>query len=85
MSMEFTFVFRARTFWWLKCFQPSSDQTDELLAQVNMTKSEGAVGVYDDQFTAMEKKLAEVQMIIDGFNQSKADMTDISADIDEIR
>lgn len=50
-----------------------------------MTKSEGAVGVYDDQFTAMEKKLAEVQMIIDGFNQSKADMTDISADIDEIR
>jgi hypothetical protein len=66
-------------------FTHLTDQTDELLAQVNMTKSEGAVGVYDDQFTAMEMKLEEVKMIIDGFNQSKTDMSDISSAIEEIR
>lgn len=66
-------------------FITSSDQTDVLLAQVNVTKSEGAVGVYDDQFMAMEKKLDEVRKIIDGFNQSKVDMAVISLSIDDIK
>lgn len=55
-----------------------------MLAQVNVTKSEGAVGVYDDQFMDMEKKLDAVRAIIDGFNQSKVDMAEISRSINEI-
>lgn len=62
-----------------------SDKTDDALAKVNVTKSEGAVGVYDDQFMEMEKKLLEIRTIIENFNQSEANMAAMNSSIDDIR
>ena len=56
-----------------------------MIAQVNVTKSEGAVGVYDDKFVAMEKKLAEIDAIIKNLNQSEANMTTMDDSLENIR
>jgi len=52
---------------------------------VNITKSEGAVGVYDDQFMKMEKQLIEVKSILDGFNQTAADMSSMVTSFERLR
>lgn len=56
-----------------------------MLAQVNATRSEGAVGVYDDQFLAMEKILEEVRSIIDNFNQSESNIVNMTSNLNDIR
>lgn len=60
-------------------------ETDELIAQVNVTKSEGAVGVYDQTFMALEDKLAQVNDIISNFNESEDSMASTQASFEDIR
>lgn len=60
-------------------------RTDEMLAQVNITKSEGAVGVYDEKFMEMERKLLEISDIIDKFNQTAADMSNMDTSFVELK
>lgn len=68
-----------------KSFLSYLDATDEMLSRVNVTKSEGAVGVYDEQFMEMERKLQEIRDIINKFNQSAADMGRMDTDYQELR
>lgn len=64
---------------------PLAEQTDELLAKVNHTRSQGAVAVYDEQFMEMEKQLMEIKNILDGFNQTAADMSDMVVSFERLR
>lgn len=56
-----------------------------MLAKVNITKTEGAVGVYDEQFMEMERKLMVIKSILDHFNRSAADMSSVDIELSEIR
>lgn len=66
-------------------FSAALERTDEMLTQVNTTKSEGAVRVYDAQFMEMEKKLMEITDIINRFNQTAADMSNTETSFTELK
>jgi len=56
-----------------------------MLVQVNVTKSQGAVGVFDEQFQKIEDTLEKIQMIINNFNKSEASLDEMELSLDQIR
>ncbi|KAF6030639.1 hypothetical protein EB796_011046 [Bugula neritina] len=70
---------------WDSIVKTLRERTNDMLVQVNVTKSQGAVGVFDEQFQKIEDTLEKIQMIINNFNKSEASLDEMELSLDQIR